>query len=266
MLLAIDSGNTNIVFAVIDERGAIRGQWRSSTDVNRTADEFGLWLTQLMELDGLGRDDIEAAIVASVVPATLFALRRMCQRYFGCRPHVIGESPELYGVSIDMERPEEVGADRIVTAVAAHVHYGGPLVVVDFGTATTFDVIDEHGTFLGGAIAPGIDLSLEILHKAAAQLPRVAIGRPGRAIGKTTVEAMRSGVFWGYAGMIEGLVNRIQAEHGHAMEVIATGGLANLFTEAVEVIDHLDFDLTLKGLHEVHRRLSKAGANAGEPS
>ena len=254
MLLAIDSGNTNIVFAVFDDGGGLRGQWRSSTDTDRTADEFGVWLTQLFRLDGLERDGITAAIVATVVPATLFNLKTLCRKYFGCDPLVIGDQGVKLGLDIRVDRPEEVGADRLVNAVAAHEAHGGPLIIVDFGTATTFDVIDAEGAYCGGVIAPGVNLSLEALHMAAAKLPRVAIGRPHQVIGKGTVEAMKSGIFWGYVGMIEGLVERIQGEFGAPMDVIATGGLAPLFNEATDAIKGSDVDLTLRGLLAIHRR------------
>ena len=253
MLLAIDSGNTNIVFAVFDG-DTVRGEWRASTNSSRTADEFGVWLTQLLSLSGLKPQDITAAIIASVVPALVFNLKSLCRRYFRCEPLVVGDVGVDLGLEILLERPEEVGADRLVNAVAAHHCYDGAAIVVDFGTATTFDVVDSLGNYCGGAIAPGINLSLEAMHMAAAKLPRVAIGRPKEVIGKTTVSAMRSGIFWGYVGLIEGLVRRTKEEFGGAMTVIATGGLAPLFREATDVIDHLDLDLTLRGLLEIHRR------------
>jgi type III pantothenate kinase len=254
MLLAIDSGNTNTVFAVFDDQGQIRGEWRSSTNINRTADEIGVWLTQLMSLDEIDRKEVTAGIVASVVPATLFSLRNLCRKYFGCQALVVGAPDVDLGLKVLVDRPEEVGADRLVNAVAAHDEYGGPLVIVDFGTATTFDVIDKEGSYLGGAIAPGVNLSLEALHMASAQLPRVAIGRPDRVIGKGTVQAMRSGIFWGYVSLIEGMIGRIRDEFGSEMGVVATGGLAPLFTECTTVLDHSDPDLTLKGLLAIHRR------------
>lgn len=254
MLLAIDSGNTNIVFAMFDaDGGKVRGEWRSSTDTNRTADEFGVWLTQLMAMEGLNRKDVDACIIASVVPAVVFALKTLCRRYFGCEALVVGDEGVDLGIKILLDRPEEVGADRLVNAVAAHKFYKGPLIVIDFGTATTFDVVDEVGNYCGGAIAPGINLSLEALHAAAAKLPRVAIGRPRTVIGKATVPAMRSGIFWGYVGLIEGLVARIKKEFGAPMTVVATGGLAPLFLEVTDAIEHLDPDLTLRGLLEIHR-------------
>jgi len=254
MLLAIDSGNTNIVFAVFNDSGEIEGEWRSSSDTERTADEFGVWMSQLMELDGVDRGAIKAAIIASVVPAALFSLKTLCRKYFNCDPLVVGEGETDLGIKILVDRPDEVGADRLVNAIAAQEGYGGPLIVVDFGTATTFDIIDGDGNYTGGVIAPGINLSLEALHQAAAKLPRIAIGKPPRVIGKGTVEAMQSGIFYGYISMIEGLVARIQKEAGIDMKVIATGGLAPLFAEATDVILRADPYLTLNGLLSVHRR------------
>ncbi len=255
MLLAIDCGNTNIVFALFDGE-TLRGEWRSATHAERTADEFGVWLSQVMAMGGADRAQVDACIVASVVPALDFTLKSLCRRYFGCEPLVVGEDGIDLGIRVLMERPEEVGADRLVNAVAAHRDYPGALIVIDFGTATTFDVVDADGNYCGGAIAPGPNLSMEALHMAAAKLPRVAIARPrqGQVIGKTTVMAMRSGVYWGYVGMIEGLVRRIKDEFGAPMKVIATGGLAPLFNEATPAIDHLDPGLTLRGLLEIHRR------------
>jgi type III pantothenate kinase len=256
MLLAIDSGNTNIVFALFDGE-KLRGEWRSSTNTERTADEFGVWLTQLMAMEGIDRASVEACIIASVVPAVMFTLKNLCRRYFGREALVVGEDGVNLGLKVLLDRPEEVGADRLVNAVAAHQFYKGPLIVIDFGTATTFDVVDESGNYCGGAIAPGINLSLEALHAAAAKLPRVAIGRPKSVIGKATVPAMRSGIYWGYVGLIEGLVQRITAEFGQKMLVVATGGLAPLFAEATTVINHLQSDLTLRGLLEIYRRNQK---------
>lgn len=252
MLLAIDSGNTNIVFALFDGEKVL-GEWRSSTDTNRTADEFGVWLNHLMAMEGVDRSAVNSCIIASVVPAVVFALKTLCRKYFGCEALVVGDENVNLGLNILLDRPEEVGADRLVNAVAAHKCYDGPLIVIDFGTATTFDVVDGDGNYCGGAIAPGINLSLEALHMAAAKLPRVAVGRPRSVIGKATVPAMRSGVFWGYVGLIEGLVSRIQEEFGAPMTVVATGGLAPLFIEATNSIHHLDRDLTLRGLLEIHR-------------
>ncbi len=252
MLLAIDSGNTNIVFALFDG-DQVKGEWRSSTDPERTADEFGVWLNQLMAMEGIDRKQVKACIIASVVPAMVFSLKQLCRKYFGCEALVVGDDGVNLGLHILLDRPEEVGADRLVNAIAAHRCYPGPLIVIDFGTATTFDVVDAQGNYCGGAIAPGINLSLEALHAAAAKLPRVAIGRPRTVIGRATVPAMRSGVYWGYVGLIEGLVARIQEEFGATMTVVATGGLAPLFMEATTAIQHLDPDLTLRGLLQIYR-------------
>lgn len=253
MLLVIDSGNTNIVFAVYDGDKFV-GEWRSSTRSDRTADEYGVWLTHLLTLEGVPREKITNAILASVVPANVFTLKTLCRRYFNTQPLVVGEAGVNLGLNVLMERPEEVGADRLVNAVAAHAQYKGPLIIIDFGTATTFDVVDGEGNYLGGCICPGINLSLEALHMAAAQLPRVAIGRPATVIGKSTVPAMKSGIYWGYVGLIEGLCKRISEEYGAPMTVVGTGGLASLFIEATNVIQHLDQDLTLRGLLEIFHR------------
>lgn len=254
MLLAIDSGNTNIVFAVFDKDGTVKGEWRASTDANRTADEFGVWLEQVMHFSNLERRDITAAIVATVVPANLFSLKTLCRTYFDCDPLVIGEDNVDLGIAVRLDNPSEVGADRLVNAIAAHERYKGPLVIIDFGTATTFDVIAGDGGYEGGAIAPGINLSLEALHQAAAQLPRIAVTRPGKVIGRSTVEAMMSGTFWGYIGMIEGMISRIRQEFGEPdLRVIATGGLAPLFAEYCDTIETADADLTLRGLLSIYR-------------
>jgi type III pantothenate kinase len=254
MLLAIDTGNTNTVFAVFADDGSLLGEWRSSTDANRTADEHGVWLAQLFALESIDRRQITGGIIATVVPATLFGLRRMFRKYFNVNALVVGASDVDIGIAVRIDRPEEVGADRLVNAVGAFQEYGGPQIIVDFGTATTFDVIDEDGSYLGGAIAPGVNLSLEALHQASAQLPRVAIGRPDRVVGKNTIQAMRSGIFWGYIGLIEGVIARIRQEFGRPIGVISTGGLAPLFGECTSALQRSDPHLTLKGLHAVYRR------------
>ncbi len=252
MLLAIDCGNTNVVFAVYDgdER---RGQWRAATDQPRTADDFAVWLPSLMAMKGLRPADISGAIIATVVPQALFDLEILCRQYFDCDPLVVGRGVDL-GIEVRMEKPDEPGADRLVNAVAAHKHYGGPAIIVDFGTATTFDIIDEEGAYRGGVIAPGVALGLETLHAAAAQLPRIAVARPDRVIGGGTVSAMQSGIYWGYVGLVEGLVARIRNEFGADMKVIATGGLAPLFGDGTSVFQHIDPDITMRGLVEIWRR------------
>lgn len=253
MLLAIDAGNTNMVFAVFDGETQC-GEWRMSTSSERTADELGVWLMQILALEGIRREQVDAAIIASVVPAAVFSLKTLCRRYLGCIPVVVGDPGVDLGISVLVDSPEEVGADRLVNAVAAHLSYPTPLIVVDFGTATTFDVVDEKGNYCGGVIVPGVNLSLQALHMAAAKLPRVAIGRPRHVIGKGTVSAMRSGIFWGYIGIIESMVERIQIEFGAPMTVVATGGLAPLFMEETKSIHHLDLSLTLRGLLAIYHR------------
>lgn len=250
LLLAIDVGNTNTVFALYRERRAL-GQWRISTVRERTADEYAAALTQLMALKGYNHGEVGAAVISSVVPQALTPLKSMCHEFFNCAARVVGDDLGVT-ISVVIDNPREVGADRLVNAVAAHTRYHGPLIVVDFGTATTFDVVDEEGRYCGGVIATGISLSLEALHRAAAKLPRVAVERPDRVIGNSTVSAMQSGVFWGYVSMIEGIVTRIKSEFGAEMKVIATGGLAGLFAGATDVIEHVDRDLTMAGLVELY--------------
>lgn len=259
MLLAIDCGNTNVVFALFDgdER---RGEWRRASDPQTTADEYAVWLLQLMALGGFDAKDVVGAVIANVVPSTDRALRHMCITYFGCTPIVIGDPGVDLGIAIRLDQPEEVGADRLVNALAAHETYRGPVIVIDFGTATTFDVVDEGGAYCGGAIAPGVNLALDTLHRAAAKLPLVSIERPGTAIGHTTMSAMQSGIYWGYVGLIEGLVRRISDEMNAKPTVVATGGLAPVFVGATDAIDHLDPDLTLRGLRLAYARNRPKGA------
>lgn len=253
MLLAIDVGNTNTKFAIWDGT-SWRAQWRSSTDTSRTADEYAPWLNQIMTLNGLAFSDVTACIVSTVVPQALFNLRNLSRRYIGAEPMVIGEDGLKLGIEVRIDKPNEAGADRLVNAVGAFVQYGGPAIVIDSGTATTFDIVAADGAFEGGVILPGINLSLQALHDAAARLPRVEIRDPGRVIGKDTVSAMQSGIYWGSIEMIEGLCRRIKAEYGQPMKTIATGGVASLFEGAFPHIDYYDQDLTSRGLLEVFRR------------
>lgn len=256
MLLAIDAGNTNVVFALVDG-DEIKQRWRIATDPRRTGDEYAVWLFQLLEIAGLNRDAVDAVIIATVVPRALHNLEVLATKYFGQTPQVIGSQKLDLGLRVDVAAPDEVGADRIVNALAAHQLYGGDLVIVDFGTATTFDVVDFVGTYKGGIIAPGINLSLDALAAAAARLPKIVIEAPAdgqSVIGRTTVDAMHSGVYWGYIGLIEGLVGRIRAEIGRPTKVIATGGLALLFEKHTAIFDHVDGDLTIKGLALIHER------------
>lgn len=252
MLLAIEQGNTNSLFAIHDGERWV-AQWRTATEANRTADEYAVWLAQLLNMAGLQLKMLDSCIISSVVPQSIFNLRNLSRRYLNTEPLVIGENVEL-GIPIRTTKPAEVGADRIVNALGAHIAYPGPLIVVDSGTATTLDVVAADGGFEGGAIAPGIHLSVEALHAAAAKLPRVALRKPERVVGNDTVSAMQSGVFWGYICLIEGMIARIKEERKEEMTVIATGGVASLFYDATKVIDHFDPDLTIRGLLEVHRR------------
>lgn len=249
LLLAVDVGNTNTVFAIYRDRKPL-GQWRISTVRDRTGDEYAAALSQLMALDKIDHREVVDVVISSVVPQALFALKQMCAYIFDCTPKIVRENLGV-GMPITIDNPDEVGADRLVNAVAAHRRYGGPLIVVDFGTATTFDIVDNSGRYCGGVIATGINLSLEALHRAAAKLPRIAVERPERVIGSSTVTAMQSGVFFGYVSMIEGMVKRIREEFGEDMTVVATGGLGGLFADATDSIDRYDRDLTMAGLVEL---------------
>src|SRR3990167_1812034 len=254
MLLAIEQGNTNTLFAVHDGASWI-AQWRSATESTRTADEYAVWLSQLFEMNGLSLKSLNGCIISSVVPQSIFNLRNLSRRYLHVEPLIIGENAEL-GVAVRIDKPSEAGADRLVNAIGAHVAYPGPLIVIDSGTATTFDIVAADGGFEGGIIAPGVNLSMQALHEAAAKLPRIAIQRPegNRVVGTDTVSAMQSGVFCGYIGLIEGLIARIKAERGEHLTVVATGGVVSLFEGATDMIDHFDPDLTIRGLLEIYRR------------
>jgi len=263
MLLAVDAGNTNVVFAVHD--GAEwRGRWRIATRPDRTSDEYAVWLLALLQHSGLRPADIDQCVIGTVVPAALYDLRRLAREWFDTEP-LIARAGIHWGFEIRVDRAGEVGADRLLNALASHHHYRGPLVVIDFGTATTFDVVDRDGSYIGGVIAPGINLSIEALHRAAARLPRIGIGRPQAVIGRDTVAAMQSGIYWGYVGLIEGIVTRIRTEHEAPLKVIATGGLAPLFAEGTPVIERIDSDITLEGLRLLAERnprptLQKSGS------
>jgi len=252
MLLAIEQGNTNTLFAVHDGQSWI-AQWRAATHSSRTADEYAVWLSQLLGMAGLQLGVFDACIISSVVPQSIFNLRNLARRYLRVEPMVVGENVDL-GITVRIDKPSEAGADRLVNAIGAHVAYPGVLIVIDSGTATTFDIIAADGGFEGGVIAPGINLSMEALHQAAARLPRIAIQKPQRVVGTDTVGAMQSGVFWGYVALIEGLIARIKAERAEPLTVVATGGVASLFHGATLAIDHFDSDLTIRGLLEIHRR------------
>lgn len=249
MLLAIDAGNTNIVFAVLEGR-AIRARWRIATDPRRTADEYAVWLSQLLQLEGLDRTGIKGVIIATVVPRALHNLEVLAEKYFGTTPIIAGQGKAQWGFALDVDEPQNVGADRAVNMIAAHERHAGDMIIIDFGTATTFDVIDFRGAYKGGIIAPGINLSLDALVTAAAKLPRIAIEAPASnsVIGRNTVDQMHIGIYWGYIAMVEGLVARTKAEIGRPAKVIATGGLAVLFERHTNVFDRIEPDLTIQGL------------------
>ena len=257
MLLAIDAGNTNIVFALFDGARQV-GVWRAATKPQRTADEYAVFLKTLMREAMIDAREIHSAILGSVVPDANFHLRKLCRDHFNCEPLLVGAPEVTLGIGIKIDKPDEVGADRLINAVAGLAAHKPPLLLIDFGTATTFDVVDAKGNYCGGSIAPGINLSLQALPMAAAKLPSVAVARPRKVIGTGTVEAIQSGIFWGYVGLIDGLITRIKAEFGHPMTVIATGGLAPLFMDAIPAIDHQDPDLTLRGLHLIFERNRKS--------
>lgn len=259
MLLAIDLGNTNVVFALFEGR-SIRARWRIATDPRRTGDEYAVWLSQLLNLEGVERSAIDQIIVSTVVPRALHNIKVLADKYFGVTPLVAGEGAAEYGMSIDVDQPKSLGSDRAVNAVAAHARYTGDLIIVDFGTATTFDVVDFNGAYKGGIIAPGINLSLDALVGNTAKLPRIAIEAPQTAsvIGTNTEDQMLIGVFWGYVAMMEGLIHRMKREVGRPAKVIATGGLAVLFNRHTDIFDAVDADLTLDGLALLAERAAAA--------
>ena len=249
MLLAIDAGNTNVVFALLDS-GTIRARWRIATDARRTADEYAVWLSQLLALEGYERSHVSGVIIATVVPRALHNLQVLAQKYFGSDPLIAGQGKAAWPIPLDVEEPQSVGADRALNVMAAHARHPGDLIIIDFGTATTFDVADYRGAYKGGIIAPGINLSLDALVTAAAKLPRIAIEAPPSpsVIGRDTVSQMHIGIYWGYVAMIEGLVGRMKVEIGRPATVIATGGLATLFERNTSAFDAIESDLTIQGL------------------
>lgn len=252
MLLAIEQGNTNTVFAVHDGRDWV-AQWRAATESARTADEYAVWLSQFLQMQGLALKALDACIISTVVPQSLFNLRNLARRYLKTEPLVVGENAEL-GIALRIDNPAEAGADRLVNCIGGFRRFGGPLIIVDSGTATNFDIVGADGAFEGGIIAPGVNLSMEALHKAAARLPRVAIQRPAKVIGTDTVGNMQSGIYWGYVSLIEGLIARIKTEYGRPLRVVGTGGVASLFQGATQSIDDFDPDITVRGLLEIWRR------------
>ena len=251
MLLAIDCGNTNTVFSIWDGEWFL-ATWRIATDHKRTADEYFVWLSSLMMLTRT-EAEVTEAIISSTVPRVVFNLRVLCNRYFNTRPLVVGKPECRLPVAPRVDQGTTVGPDRLTNTVAGFDRHGGNLIVVDFGTATTFDVVDTDGAYIGGVIAPGVNLSLEALHMAAAALPHVDVTKPQSAIGTNTVACMQSGVYWGYIGLVEGIVRQVRLERDRPMKVIATGGLATLFHQGFDLFDSVEDDLTMHGLVLIHR-------------
>ena len=259
MLLAIDAGNTNVVFALVDG-GEIKARWRIATDPRRTGDEYAVWLHQLLELEGYSKADVTAAIIGTVVPRATHNLEVLASKYFKVEALIAGEGKATWPIALDVDEPQNVGADRALNAIAAHEKYPGDLIVIDFGTATTFDIVDYEGAYKGGIIAPGINLSLDALVNAAAKLPRIAIDVPDdkSVIGRTTESQMLTGIYWGYVAMMEGLVARLKREIGRPVKVIATGGLGALFDKQTDLFDAVEPDLTIRGLSLLHQKVASA--------
>lgn len=259
MLLAIDAGNTNLVFALV-KNGEIRARWRIATDPRRTADQYAVWLHQLLELEGYEKADVDAVIIGTVVPRALHNLEVLATKYFRVEPLIAGQGKASWPIRLDVDEPHNVGADRALNAIAAHSKHKGDLIVIDFGTATTFDFVDSSGAYRGGIIAPGINLSIDALVNAAAKLPRVAIEAPedDSVIGRTTESQMIIGIYWGYVAMIEGLVQRLKSEIGKPVTVVATGGLATLFDKHTKAFDAIEPDLTIQGLSLLYQRVVSA--------
>ena len=254
MLLAVDNGNTNVKFALVDQAGAIVQRWRIATDVRRTADEYAVWLDQLLRMVGYERSQVSAVVIATVVPRALHNLQVLAQKYFGTEALVAGRAPLEWGIALKVDEPRALGADRAVNAIAAQMLESGDKIVISFGTATTFDHIAADGAYMGGSIATGVSLSLDALYEAAAMLPRIAIEPPPTAsvIGRDTVGQMQIGIYWGYVSMIEGMVARMKAEIARPAKVIATGGLAPLFQQHADLFDRVEPDLTLRGIAQLY--------------
>ncbi len=259
MLLAIDAGNTNLVFALVED-GQTMARWRIATEARRTADQYAVWLHQLLELEGYSKSDVTAAIIGTVVPRATHNLEVLASKYFHVEPLIAGQGRAAWPIALDVDEPHNVGADRVLNAIAAHEKYAGDLIVIDFGTATTFDVVDSSGAYKGGIIAPGINLSLDALVSAAAKLPRIAIDVPkdNSVIGRTTESQMLTGIYWGYVAMMEGLVARLKSEIGRPAMVVATGGLATLFDQKTDLFDAVEPDLTIQGLSLLHEKAASA--------
>ena len=255
MLLAVDAGNTNLVFALVDG-GTIKARWRIATDPRRTADQYAVWLHQLLELEGYSKSDVTSVIIGTVVPRALHNLEVLASKYFHIEPLIAGQGRADWPLELDVDEPQNVGADRALNVIAAHAKHEGNLIVIDFGTATTFDVVGATGAYRGGIIAPGINLSLDALVSAAAKLPRIAIEAPASksVVGRTTESQMIIGIYWGYIAMMEGLIARMKAEIVRPLKVISTGGLATLFDRHSTIFDAIEPDLTIQGLWLLYQR------------
>ena len=250
MLLAVDCGNSNTVFSVWDGSNFI-ATWRISTEWQRTADQYFVWLSSLMKLNKL-EVEINEVIISSTVPRVVFNLRVLADRYFDSRPIVVGKGDCRLPVDVRVDLGTNVGPDRLVNTVAGFSQYGGNLIIVDFGTATTFDVVASDGAYIGGVIAPGVNVSLEAFHQAAAALPHVDVTKPDRVIGTNTEACMQSGIFWGYIGLVKETTARIKEEYGKEMKIVGTGGLVPLFQQGDDIFDIFDDDLTMRGLVEIN--------------
>jgi type III pantothenate kinase len=255
MLLAVDIGNTNIVFGVFDGT-SLKATWRIASGVHRMPDEYASNMLHLFEIRGIKAEQITDAVICSVVPPLVTVFEELCQHYFNFNPLVVGAGIKT-GIRICMDNPREVGADRIVNAVAAHALYKGPVIVIDLGTATTFDAVSEAGDYLGGAITPGIAIATDALFNRTAALPRIELVHPKTAIGTNTITAMQSGIVFGYAGLIEGIVTRIRQEMDGKAKVVATGGYSNLLAQETKMIDIVNPDLTLIGLRFIYQMNNK---------
>ncbi|SDC84724.1 MULTISPECIES: type III pantothenate kinase [unclassified Candidatus Frackibacter] len=249
MILAIDVGNTNTVLGVFDEEELVV-DWRIATEREKTADEYGMLFFDLFNYNNIEADSISRIIISCVVPPVVNALEEVAIKYFGVKPLIVGPGIKT-GIDIKMDNPKEVGADRIVNAIAAYRLYGGPAIVVDFGTATTFCLISKNGDYLGGAIAPGINISMDALFNYADKLPKVELNKPASVIGKNTIDSLKSGIIHGAIGQVDGVIRMIKEEINQSAEVIATGGLAELVSEESKEIDHIDSLLTLEGLRMI---------------
>ncbi|MFC7061782.1 type III pantothenate kinase [Halobacillus seohaensis] len=263
MIFVLDVGNTNTVLGVFDE-DELKYQWRIKTDRHKTEDEYGMLIKSLFEHEGLTFESINGVIISSVVPPIMFALERMSRYYFNKSPMIIGEDEIKSGLAMKYPNPSEIGADRIVNAVGAIQEYDTPLVIIDFGTATTYCYISEKGEYVGGAIAPGINISMEALYAKAAKLPKIEIKNPEQVIGSSTVEAMQSGIFYGYVGQVDEVVRRMKEASTLHPTVIATGGLASLIADQSRTIDVVDSHLTLKGLNKIYQTNKDNKAFKGE--